>query len=89
MEEKNEAERALAEVLRRVADTRHDIKNPLSIISGNVQLLREMARVSDLDDDFREALDDIGEATEQVRDLLDQMDDLENAIAEKKQQLAD
>jgi signal transduction histidine kinase len=76
MEEKNEAERALAEVLRRVADTRHDIKNPLSIISGNVQLLREMARVSDLDDDFREALYDIGEATEHVRDLLDQMDDL-------------
>lgn len=76
----------LDELFRRVADTRHDVKNPLSIISGNAQLLREMTRAMELGEDFAEPIRDIEEATERIRDSLDRMDDLKQSIASEREQ---
>ena len=44
----------------------HDINNPLSIIAGNTQLLKEVVISMGLGDDVVEPVEDIEKATEQM-----------------------
>lgn len=59
--------------LRRVT---HDINNPLSIISGNAQLLLELARVLDLDPDVAKPIRDIEEASQRLADMVSRLNSL-------------
>lgn len=59
------------ELERSLSDARHTISNPLTIISGNVQLLLQLARLNDADEDFIKPLEDINEATEELQRLVD------------------
>lgn len=54
----------------------HDINNPLSIISGNAQLLLELARATGLDDGIIQPMRDIEEASRRASSLLRQLVDL-------------
>jgi len=59
--------------LRRVT---HDINNPLSIISGNAQLLLELARVLDLDPDVAKPIRDIEEASHRLANMVSRLNSL-------------
>ena len=51
----------------------HRINNPLSVISGNVELLTELARALGVQEDLGESLADIREALEQIAEATDQL----------------
>ncbi len=65
--------------LRRVT---HDINNPLSIISGNAQLLLELSQVLDLDPDVAKPIRDIEEASQQLADMVERLNALNEAMRE-------
>jgi len=65
--------------LRRVT---HDINNPLSIISGNAQLLLELSRVLDLDPDVAKPIRDIEEASQRLADMVERLNALNEAMRE-------
>lgn len=58
---------------RSLSDARHTLSNPITVISGNTQLLLEMARMMDLDDEFVEPLQDIGEAVDELEAMIDEV----------------
>lgn len=66
--------------LRRVT---HDINNPLSIISGNAQLLLELSRVLDLDPDVAKPIRDIEEASQRLANMVERLNALNDALREK------
>lgn len=65
--------------LRRVT---HDINNPLSIISGNAQLLLELSQVLDLDPDVANPIRDIEEASQRLADMVERLNALNDAMRE-------
>lgn len=58
---------------RALSDARHTLSNPITVISGNTQLLLEMARMRDLDDEFIEPLEDIDEAVDELEAMIDEV----------------
>lgn len=72
------------DILRRVRHTisrvNHDLNNPLSIISGNAQLLVELARAYDLDGDLMQPIQDIEEASARVAGILRRLIDLRDQL---------
>jgi signal transduction histidine kinase len=65
--------------LRRVT---HDINNPLSIISGNAQLLLELSRALDLDPDVAKPIQDIEEASQRLAAMVERLNALNDAARE-------
>lgn len=60
----------------------HDINNPLTIISGNAQLLVELSRALGLDPDVAKPIQDIEEASQRLADMVERL----NALNEAAQQ---
>jgi nitrogen-specific signal transduction histidine kinase len=63
--------------LRRVT---HDINNPLSIISGNAQLLIELSKVLDLDPDVAKPIRDIEEASQRLANMVERLNALNDVV---------
>ncbi len=63
-------------LLREIARIYHDIKNPVAIISGNAQLLNEIARGLDLPADLKEPIADIEEASEELTARVERLRNL-------------
>ena len=63
-----------------LSEVHHDLKNPLSIISGNAQFLMEIGREADWDDQAVASLRDIEEAAERLRSSLSRLDDLREEL---------
>lgn len=59
----------------------HDINNPLAIISGNAQLLLEMARLMELEDQLVKPIEDIEEASRRLDESLDDLDRLQEELS--------
>lgn len=57
----------------------HDINNPLAIISGNAQLLLELARALDLDPDVAKPIQDIEEASQRLASMVERLNALNEA----------
>lgn len=57
----------------------HDINNPLSIISGNAQLLLELSRALDLDPDVAKPIRDIEEASQRLARMIERLNALNDA----------
>jgi len=51
----------------------HDLNNPLSIVSGNLQLLKELSKALDVEENFEGPLKDIAAALEQLSDTTEQL----------------
>ena len=72
------------ELLRRVRHTisrvNHDLNNPLSIISGNAQLLGELAGALELDGELTQPIQDIEEASARVSGILRRLVDLKDQL---------
>ena len=64
---------ALRREIRRIY---HDIKNPVAIISGNAQLLNEIAQGMELPDDVRLPIGDIEEASDLLAKRVEQLHSL-------------
>lgn len=58
----------------------HDINNPLAIISGNAQLLLEMAHMMGLDDQLVEPIEDIEEASRRLNESLGDLERLQKDL---------
>lgn len=59
-----------------IGGVKHEINNPLAIISGNAQLLLELARAVDLDDELVKPIFDIEEASRRIADSVEQLSSL-------------
>lgn len=59
----------------------HAINNPLTVITGNVQFLREVAQTSEVDPLLAGPIDDIGTAAQQLSEALNQLAALRQRIA--------
>lgn len=69
------------EELRKVlGKIKHDINNPVSVIAGNAQFLRELVRSEGLGELFAESLDDIEAACEKLAGILDRLDNIEDEL---------
>lgn len=68
------------ELRKRLSEIKHDANNPLAIISGNAQLLTELASAMDLGPDFTEPLADIDEACERVAEALQELTLLQRSL---------
>jgi nitrogen-specific signal transduction histidine kinase len=62
--------RALRSEIRRLC---HDIQNPVAIISGNAQLLAEIARGLGLPDEVRLPITDLVEANQLLAERVEQL----------------
>ncbi|NBB99413.1 MAG: response regulator [Bacteroidetes bacterium] len=78
--EHREQMRLLRTIHSTVATVKHEINNPLSIISGNAQLLVELARALDLGEDVAQPARDIEEASQRIAASLDKLGDLKQSI---------
>jgi signal transduction histidine kinase len=73
----NEKEEASEAPLReRLSEVYHDLNNSLAVISGNAQLLTELARAEDLGPAFTDPLDDVEAARADISEALDRLDRL-------------
>lgn len=63
-----------------VSEVTHDINNPLAIISGNAQLLLELAQMMDLDPDVAKPIGDIEEASRQLAQMVRRLDQVKAAL---------
>lgn len=72
--------RLLRTIHTTVATVKHEINNPLSIISGNAQLLVELAQALELGDDVVQPARDIEEASQRIAASLDKLGDLKQSI---------
>ena len=64
-----------------VANVKHEINNPLAIISGNAQLLLELARLMDLDEELVKPIRDIEEASLRIDQSLEKLNSIKELIA--------
>lgn len=72
------------ELFGRLSSVTHDINNPLSIISGNAQLITELAQAMDLGEDFLQPAQDIQDASQRIADSLDELDQIRKTITENQ-----
>ena len=80
---KNAAIRAVRKHLSRI---HHDVNNPLSIVSGNVQLLQELAKALQVSDDFGPPLKDMATAVEQLSETAEELLVLRNLLAQLEEE---
>jgi signal transduction histidine kinase len=73
----------LQDVRQKLSRIHHDINNPLSIISGNVQLIQELSRALEVQEEFSGPLEDIHTAVDQLTDSIDRLMTVRNILAEK------
>lgn len=70
-------EKEIHDVLRRLRSQlsriHHDVNNPLSVISGNSQLLLELAKSLGVEGELKDPLLDIEEALERMTESVDRL----------------
>ena len=71
---------SVSELHRVLGEIKHDANNPIAIISGNAQLLAELARAEDLGLDFIDPLRDIEEACDRVAEVLNELTALQRKL---------
>lgn len=71
--EHSEVQKLVGDLRARLSQIKHDANNPLAIVSGNAQLLIELAGAMDLGPDFLEPLQDIEDACHRVEEALNEL----------------
>jgi signal transduction histidine kinase len=79
-EEEQNFRRTLARVGARLGKIKHDANNPLAIVSGNAQLLRELASIHELGEEFMGPIRDIVDASERVAEALNELTALQRSL---------
>lgn len=83
LEREREQMKILDTVRTTVATVKHEINNPLAIISGNAQLLLELTRAMKLSDDLVHPIEDIEEASQRIAESLDKLGNLKEFITRR------
>lgn len=65
----------------------HDLNNPLSVISGNAELLAELSRALGVGDDLDGPIDDLTSAVDQLTENVDRLLAVRGLLNELTQQL--
>ena len=65
----------------------HDLNNPLSVLSGNAELLTELSRALGVEDELGGPLDDLSTAVDQLTENVDRLLAVRGLLSELKQQL--
>ncbi len=73
---------ALDDIRRRLSRIHHDINNPLSIVSGNIQLLQELSKALAVNEDFSGPLNDIEQSVDQLTASIDELMVIRNLLAQ-------
>ncbi|MCZ6704849.1 MAG: histidine kinase [Bacteroidetes bacterium] len=60
----------------------HDLNNPLSIVSGNVQILDELSKALQVGDEFEVPIQDVMVAVEQLTEITKELLVLRNVLAQ-------
>ena len=81
-EESQQLQIALQTIRNHLSRIHHDLNNPLSIISGNVQLLRELSSALQVDDDFDAPLKDVATAVEQMTETCEELIVVRNILGQ-------
>ncbi len=69
----SELKQAIAEVRGLLSRIHHDVNNPLSVLSGNVELLQELVAALGMEDELSEPLTDMLEAVNGLGDSIDRL----------------
>jgi signal transduction histidine kinase len=77
--------RTAPEVAGRLGKIKHDANNPLAIVSGNAQLLRELAAIEGLGEEFVGPINDIIDASERVAEALNELTVLQRLLLAGRQ----
>ena len=77
-----EMEQSLKDLRVRLSRIHHDINNPVSIISGNTQLLMELARALEVEEDFSGPLEDIEAAIDKLTASVDRLMEVRRMLSE-------
>jgi two-component sensor histidine kinase len=64
---------ALQTIRKHLSRIHHDLNNPLSIVSGNLQLIQELSAALDVEEHFEGPVKDIAAALEQLSDSTEQL----------------
>lgn len=73
---------AIQTIRNHLSRIHHDLNNPLSIISGNIQLLQELSAALQVQDDFDAPLRDVATAIEQLADTTEELVVLRGILAQ-------
>lgn len=69
----SELKQALAQARALLSRIHHDVNSPLSVLSGNAQLLQELAVALQVESDFKDPLQDMEDAVDGVIASLDRL----------------
>jgi len=72
----------LRTVRKHLSRIHHDLNNPLSIVSGNVQLMDELSKALQVGDDFEVPIKDAMVAVEQLTGITEELLVLRNVLAQ-------
>ncbi len=72
----------LRTVRKHLSRIHHDLNNPLSIVSGNVQLLDELSKALQVGDEFEVPIQDVMVAVEQLTGITEELLVLRNVLAQ-------
>jgi len=73
---------ALQTIRRHLSRIHHDLNNPLSIVSGNIQLLREVSAALEMSEHFEAPLQDMAAAVEQLGEKTEELVVVRNILAQ-------
>lgn len=82
----SEVQKLVGDLKARLSRIKHDANNPLAIVSGNAQLLLELAGAMDLGPDFIEPLQDIEDACHRVEEALNELTLLQRSLPDVESQ---
>lgn len=75
-----ELEARLLAITREVAEIYHDVSNPVSVLSGNIELLHLLLEDQPADDTLRDTARDLGLGLEKLTLLMERLRALRNAL---------
>jgi len=73
---------SLAEVSNELSRFSHDVQNPLSILTGNVELINALTAGGGLDSGVQESLDDIQAAAHKLSSIVGRLQAIRERVLE-------
>ena len=68
-----ELKAALEQLKSHISRIQHDLNNPLSVVSGNVELLKELTIALNVYADVEDPLEDMGAALDKLTEQVDRL----------------
>lgn len=84
-----ELRQALARARALLTRIHHDVNNPLSVLSGNAQLLQELSRALEIESEFADPLTDMEQAVEGLSESIDRLMVVRKLLSELEDRLGD